>query len=96
MFVPVQHVERDFSIHVRIHDARAIFDHRTPRVIVELSAAKVALHSQGTRQICGREEERRVIEEFCLQKSKSSNEENEERINNPCLYIYGAPGTGKR
>ncbi|CAF1453718.1 unnamed protein product [Rotaria magnacalcarata] len=58
----------------------------------QLSAAKVALHSHVARQICGREEERRVIRHFCAQ--KSSHDENG-IINNPCLYIYGAPGTGK-
>ncbi|CAF3439499.1 unnamed protein product [Rotaria socialis] len=58
----------------------------------QLSAAKAALHSHVARQICGREEERRVIRHFCAQ--KSSNDENG-IINNPCLYIYGAPGTGK-
>jgi Cdc6-like AAA superfamily ATPase len=51
----------------------------------ELSAAKVALHSHGSRQICGREEERSLIQKFCTQNGE---------INNPCLYIYGAPGTG--
>jgi Cdc6-like AAA superfamily ATPase len=60
---------------------------------VELSAAKVALHSHGSRQICGREDERRLIKQFCSQKLSNLNDENGE-INNPCLYIYGAPGTG--
>ncbi|UJR31788.1 hypothetical protein I4U23_019266 [Adineta vaga] len=60
----------------------------------QLSAAKVALHSHTTRQICGREEERRLMREFCSQKLSKSSDENG-TINNPCLYIYGAPGTGK-
>ncbi|CAF3997621.1 unnamed protein product [Rotaria sordida] len=60
----------------------------------QLSAAKVALHSHVSRQICGREEERRLIQQFCAQKLSNSNDENGD-INNPCLYIYGAPGTGK-
>ena len=58
---------------------------------LELSAAKAALHSHVARQICGREEERRLIEQFCAQKLNDENTD----INNPCLYIYGAPGTGK-
>ncbi|CAF1346067.1 unnamed protein product [Adineta ricciae] len=60
----------------------------------QMSAAKIALHSHTTRQICGREEERRLIREFCTQKVLDSSDENGS-INNPCLYIYGAPGTGK-
>ncbi len=56
----------------------------------ELSAAKVALHSHGSRQICGREDERHLIRQFCAQKFNDENRE----IDNPCLYIYGAPGTG--
>ncbi len=59
----------------------------------ELSAAKVALHSHVPHQICGREDERRLIQQFCAQKLSNSNDEND-HINNPCLYIYGAPGTG--
>jgi Cdc6-like AAA superfamily ATPase len=54
----------------------------------------VALHSHAPRRICGRDEERRVIQRFCAQKLTQSGEENE-NINNPCLYIYGAPGTGQ-
>ena len=61
---------------------------------LELSAAKVALHSHVSRSICGREEERRQIERFCAQKSSEKNDESEDNPN-PCLYIYGAPGTGK-
>lgn len=57
----------------------------------ELSAAKAALHSHVARQICGRDEERHIIRQFCAQKIQTENTE----INNPCLYIYGAPGTGK-
>jgi Cdc6-like AAA superfamily ATPase len=60
----------------------------------ELSAAKVALHSHVSRQICGREDERQLIQQFCTQKSTECNENNE-TIDNPCLYIYGAPGTGQ-
>lgn len=60
-------------------------------VVIELSAAKAALHSQVARQICGREEERQIIRQFCAQKIQNENT----KINNPCLYIYGAPGTGK-
>ena len=60
----------------------------------ELSAAKIALHSHGSRQISGREEECRRIRQFCAQKLSNSNDENGNIINNPCLYIYGAPGTG--
>jgi Cdc6-like AAA superfamily ATPase len=60
-------------------------------VNLELSAAKVALHSHVSRQICGREDERHIIQQFCSQKFSNSDCE----INNPCLYIYGAPGTGK-
>lgn len=56
----------------------------------ELSAAKVALHSHVSRQICGREDERHLIQQFCAQKFNDENGD----INNPCLYIYGAPGTG--
>ena len=62
---------------------------------LELSAAKVALHSQGTRQICGREDERQLIKQFCSQKFADFNAENGQIQNNPCLYIYGAPGTGQ-
>jgi Cdc6-like AAA superfamily ATPase len=51
----------------------------------------VALHSHVSRQICGREDERRLIEQFCAQKFNNENGD----INNPCLYIYGAPGTGE-
>jgi Cdc6-like AAA superfamily ATPase len=51
----------------------------------------VALHSHVSRQICGREDERRLIEQFCAQKCNNENGD----INNPCLYIYGAPGTGE-
>ncbi len=57
---------------------------------LELSAAKFALHSHVSRQICGREDERSLIQKFCTQKSNDKNGD----INNPCLYIYGAPGTG--
>lgn len=59
-------------------------------IYLELSAAKVALHSHVARQICGREDERRIIQQFCAQKYNLENND----INNPCLYIYGAPGTG--
>ncbi len=52
----------------------------------------MALHSHVSRQICGREDERRLIEQFCAQKFNDENG----NINNPCLYIYGAPGTGER
>ena len=57
---------------------------------VELSAAKAVLHSHVARQICGRGDEQRLIDQFCMQKFNDENRE----INNPCLYIYGAPGTG--
>ncbi|CAF5003840.1 unnamed protein product, partial [Rotaria sp. Silwood1] len=67
---------------------------RTRLLNPQLSAAKVALHSHVSRQICGREEERRLIQQFCAQKLSNTNDENGD-INNPCLYIYGAPGTGK-
>lgn len=88
----VQRDERVFSILVRIfHDCTQL---SINHCFSEVSAAKIALHSHSTRQICGREEERRLIREFCTQKVHDSSDENES-INNPCLYIYGAPGTGK-
>ncbi|CAF0948605.1 unnamed protein product [Didymodactylos carnosus] len=59
----------------------------------QLSAAKAALHSTLLQRICGREEERRTIEQFLAQ--KLSNVADKTKTNNPCLYIYGAPGTGK-
>ncbi|CAF0736506.1 unnamed protein product [Adineta steineri] len=88
-------IDKEESCNSSLTDSMCATPARRARLLnPQLSAAKVALHSHGSRQICGREEERRLIQQFCSQKLSNSNDENE-AINNPCLYIYGAPGTGK-
>ena len=74
----------------RLYSCFCIYQRSFILINLELSAAKATLHSHVSSQICGREEERRLIQQFCSQKLSDKTR----TISNPCMYIYGAPGTG--